>query len=246
MPTFAVILPAAGRSSRFHDQHYKKPFAPLENRAVWLHSAERFLNRKDVKQVIVVISPEDREEFMSKFGANVMILGVDVVEGGQERADSVQHALEKVMDECDYIAVHDAARPCIADEWIDRVFEAAVQTGAAILATPVVATLKRVGKDQTIEATVPRDQLWEAQTPQVFRRDVLTKAYARKGTSSATDEASLVEQSGHKVKVVQGSPMNIKITTKEDLRLASHLLKALPKPKMLGPSHPFADDDHWR
>jgi 2-C-methyl-D-erythritol 4-phosphate cytidylyltransferase len=246
MPTFSVILPAAGQSSRFHDQHYKKPFAPLENRAVWLHSAERFLNRKDVKQVIIVISPEDREEFMTRFGANVMILGVDVVDGGRQRADSVKNALERVSPECDYVAVHDAARPCLADEWIDKVFAAAEQTGAAILATPVVATLKRVGKDHAIEATVPRENLWEAQTPQVFRRDLLLKAYAKGGTSAATDEASLVEQLGHKVIVVPGSPINIKITTRDDLRLASHLLKALPKPKGLGQMHPFADDDTWR
>lgn len=246
MSTFAVILPAAGKSSRFRDQHYKKPFAPLENRAVWLHSAERFLNRKDVKQVIVVISPEDREEFFSKFGANVTILGVEVVEGGRERADSVRNALEKIGDDCQYVAVHDAARPCIADEWIDNVFEAAVQTGAAILATPVVSTLKRVGKDHAIEATVPREGLWEAQTPQVFRRDLLTKAYARPNASAATDEASLVEQLGHKVTVVPGSPINLKITTRDDLRLASFLLKALPKPKGLGPVHPFGDDDMWR
>lgn len=246
MSKFAVILPAAGKSSRFHDQHYKKPFAPLEQRAVWLHSAERFLNRKDVKQVIVVISPEDREEFMSKFGANVMILGVEVVDGGKERADSVERALARVTAECEYVAVHDAARPCIADEWIDRVFAAAEQTGAAILANPVVATLKRVGTDHIVQATVSRDQLWEAQTPQVFRRDLLMKAYAQRGTAAATDEASLVEQLGHPVKVVPGSPMNIKITTKDDLRLAGHLLKALPKPKGLGPVHPFADDDLWR
>lgn len=246
MSKFAVILPAAGQSSRFRDPHYKKPFAPLENRAVWLHSAERFLNRKDVQQVIVVISPEDRDEFMSKFGANVMILGVEVVDGGRERADSVQRALEKVNADCDFVAVHDAARPCIADEWIDNVFAAAEQSGAAILATPVTATLKRVAKDHTIEATVPRDHLWEAQTPQVFRRDLLLQAYARRGNAVATDEASLVEQLGHKVTVVPGSPINIKITTMDDLRLASHFLKALPKPKGLGPVHPFADDDMWR
>jgi hypothetical protein len=80
--TFAVILPAAGKSTRFRDQHYKKPFAPLDNRAVWLHSAEKFLNRDDVKQTIVVISPEDRESFFDKFGANVAILVVEVVDGG--------------------------------------------------------------------------------------------------------------------------------------------------------------------
>lgn len=246
MPTFAVILPAAGQSSRFRDAHYKKPFAPLENRAVWLHSAERFLNRKDVKQVIVVISPEDREEFFSKFGPNVAILGVEVVEGGQKRADSVQNALARVKPECQYIAVHDAARPCIADEWIDSVFEMATKTKAAILATPVVATLKRVGKDHKIEGTVPRDQLWEAQTPQVFERKLLLDAYANRGNTPATDEAFLVEKLGHSVTVVPGSPINIKITTRDDLRLASHLLKALPKPKLTGPAHPFADDDLWR
>lgn len=82
MSKFAVILPAAGRSSRFKDKHYKKPFAPLSGRAVWLHSAERFLNRKDVVQLILVISPEDREDFMFKFGSNVAILGIDVIDGG--------------------------------------------------------------------------------------------------------------------------------------------------------------------
>ncbi len=82
MAKFAVILPAAGRSSRFHDQHYKKPFVPLANKAVWLHAAEQFVNRPDVKQMIMVISPEDLEDFQMKFAANTTILGIDVVEGG--------------------------------------------------------------------------------------------------------------------------------------------------------------------
>ncbi len=245
MSNFAVILPAAGQSSRFHDKHYKKPFASLDNRAVWLHSAERFINRPDVKQVILVISPEDREDFFMRFGSNVAILGIDVVDGGKERADSVQNALARVKPDCQYIAVHDAARPCLADEWIDSVFEAAVKTDAAILATPVVATLKRVRQDHTIETTVPREQLWEAQTPQVFKRQLLMDAYAKRGSLPATDEAFLVEKLGHAVTVVLGSPINLKITTRDDLRLASHLLKALPKPKLSG-SHPFADDDMWR
>ena len=80
--TFSVILPAAGKSSRFHDKHYKKPYAILNQRAVWLHAAEKFLNRDDVKQVLMVVAPEDREDFLSKFGANVAILGIDVVDGG--------------------------------------------------------------------------------------------------------------------------------------------------------------------
>src|SRR6516225_4910142 len=85
---FAVILAAAGKSSRFKDKNYKKPFAPLANRAVWLHSAEKFLGRDDVKQLLLVISPEDREDFNFKFAANAAILGIDVIDGGAERADS--------------------------------------------------------------------------------------------------------------------------------------------------------------
>jgi 2-C-methyl-D-erythritol 4-phosphate cytidylyltransferase len=246
MPQFAVILPAAGRSARFHDKNYKKPFAPLANRAVWLHSAERFLARGDVKQVIVVISPEDRELFEFKFGANVAILGIKVVEGGEERADSIERALAHIKPDIDLVAVHDAARPCLADEWIERVFAAAEKTGAAMLAVPVTGTLKRVGAGNQIEETVSREGLWEAQTPQVFRREWLLEAYAKRGGFKATDDAQLLERAGRKVTVVQGSPINLKITTKEDLKLAEHALKALPKPTLDRPAHPFADDDMWR
>ena len=246
MPKFAVILPAAGRSTRFKDRHYKKPFVPLANRAVWIHAAERFLNREDVAQVILVISPEDREDFNDKFAANVQILGIQVVEGGAERADSVGKALARVKPEIEYVCVHDAARPLLASEWIDRVFEAAVRTGAAILAIPVAGTLKRVNANHLIEETVSRTGLWEAQTPQVFRRQILLDAYAKRGDFQATDEASLVERIGQEVTVVQGSPINLKITTQEDLRLAEQALKAMPKPKLSNSGHPFAGDDMWR
>ena len=246
MSSFAVILPAAGASSRFKDKNYKKPFAPLAERAVWLHSAERFLNRPDVKQLIVVISPDDREYFDFKFSSNVVILGIEVVEGGRERADSIERALARVKSDIDFIAVHDAARPCLAGEWIDKVFQAAERSGAAILASPVAATLKRVRADQTIEETVPRERLWAAQTPQVFRRQLLLDAYAKRGGFQATDDAQLVERLGERVTVVPGSSLNLKITTQEDLRLAEQVLKALPKPKLRGPGHPFAGDDMWR
>jgi len=244
--TFAVILPAAGQSRRFRDQYYKKPFAPLENRAVWLHAADKFLNRDDVKQMLIVISPEDREAFFSKFGANIAILGVEVVEGGVERSDSVANAIARVRDDIDFIAIHDAARPCIAETWIDDVFTAATKTGAAILGVPVTSTLKRVGQDHVIQETVARADIWEAQTPQVFRRQLLIDAYARRGREPATDDAQLVERLGHKVTVVAGSALNMKITTRDDLRLAAHALKALPKSKGLGQLHPFAEDDMWR
>jgi 2-C-methyl-D-erythritol 4-phosphate cytidylyltransferase len=247
--TFAVILPAAGKSSRFGDSFYKKPFAPLENRPVWMHAADKFVNRADVKQTLIVISAEDLEDFQEKFGGNCAMLGIEIVAGGTERSDSVQAALARVKPDIDFVAVHDAARPCLAEEWIDKVFEKAEQTGAALLAAPITATLKRVGSDKVISETVPRETLWEAQTPQVFRRQLLIDAYARRGNFVATDDAQLVERLPHPVSVVQCSAMNIKITSKDDLRLAGAILKALPKPKLLGgnaPAHPFADDHLWR
>ena len=244
--TYAVILPAAGSSSRFRDRHYKKPFAPLGDRAVWLHCAEKFINRDDVKQVILVVSADDREDFNAKFGANIAILGIDVVEGGAERWQSVKNALTQVKQDVDFVAVHDAARPCLANEWIDQVFQAAESTGAAILGIPVTATLKQVGSDRMIGETVPREGVWEAQTPQVFRRDLLIEAYAKQSDPPATDDAELVERLGHPVAVVLGSLINLKITTKEDLHLALLAMKALPKPKLTGPAHPFADDDMWK
>ena len=103
-----------------------------------------------------------------------------------------------------------------------------------------------VGANRTIQETAQRDNLWEAQTPQVFRRDLLLQAYAGADSAGATDDAELVQRLGHPVTVVQGSPINLKITTREDLRFAAHALKALPKPKLIGPAHPFADDQLWR
>jgi 2-C-methyl-D-erythritol 4-phosphate cytidylyltransferase len=246
MSSFAVILPAAGQSRRFHDKAYKKPFAPLGSRAVWLHSAEKFMNRTDVKQVIVCVSAEDREFFNMKFGANIAILGVEIVEGGAERTDTVQRALERVNSDIDFVTVHDAARPCIADPWIDAVFSAAERDGAAILAAPVNATLKRADQKKHITATVDRDSLWEAQTPQVFRRQLLIEAYAKRGTGPVTDDAQLIEKLGKPVTIVPCSQLNLKITTRDDLKLAEQVLKVLPKPKLDGFQNPFAGDDLWR
>lgn len=246
MPNVGVILVAAGKSSRFRDPHYKKPFAPLAGRAVWLHAAEKFLDRDDVKQLVVVIAPEDRERFLDTFGANLAFMGIDLVDGGDKRAGSVRNGLAKLSADIDLVAVHDAARPCLATKWIDEVFAAATQTGAAILANPVTATLKRVAENHTITDTVDRAGLWEAQTPQVFSRRLLADAFSANTADTATDEAQLIQATGHPVTVVTGSPLNLKITTQDDLRLAEQVLKVLPKPRLGGPSHPFADDDRWR
>ncbi len=245
MAKFSVILAAAGKSRRFKDKHYKKPFVNLAGRAVWLHSAEKFLNRDDCVQLILIIAVEDREQFDLKFSANTAILGIEVVEGGAERADSIENAIARVKPEADFIAVHDAARPCIVDEWITQIFEAAEKNGAAIPAIPVTGTLKSVGAGRQIEETVSRENVWLAQTPQVFRREMLLDAYAKREGFVATDDAQLVERLGEKVTIVPGSPLNLKITTQDDLRLAEQTLKVLPKPKLEGPAHPFADD-MWR
>ncbi len=246
MARFAVILPAAGSSTRFDHPYYKKPFAPLRDQAIWLHSANKFVNRSDVCQTIVVVAPEDEEEFLNKFEPNLAFLEVTVALGGRERADSVANALRQVTDEADYVAVHDAARPLVAEKAIDQVFQEAQRTGAAILATSVVGTLKRVTQGQLISETVPRHGLWEAQTPQVFQRSLLEQAYASRGKLTATDDAQLVEQLGHPVTIVEGSRLNFKITTQDDLRLAEVAFSLVPKPTPGGGLHPFDDDDHWR
>ena len=138
------------------------------------------------------------------------------------------------------------ARPCIADKWIEQLFEAAARTGAAILAAPVADTLKRVDGRKQITATVDRESLWTAQTPQVFRRELLIEAYAKRGKDAATDDAQLVERLGHAVTVVPCPAMNLKITTRDDLKLAEQVLKVLPKPKLEGFNHPFSADDLFR
>ena len=233
MSKFAVILPAAGKSSRFATQQSKKKvFVELKGRPVWVRTAELFVNREDVVQTIMVVAPDDIEWFKEKFRPNIAFMEIEFVAGGAERADSVMNALTRVRADVDYVAVHDAARPLIVKDWITRVFRAAEQHGAALLATPVTSTLKRVGNNEQIVETVPRSNLWAAQTPQVFRRQLLLDAYARRGNLHPTDEAQLVEHLGHPVHVVEGSPLNIKITTQDDFRMAEFLLDALAEGKI--------------
>ncbi len=243
MAKFAVILPAAGRSSRFAGTARKKVFAELQGRPVWLRSAEMFVNRDDVIQTLIVIAADDEEWFREKFRPNLAFLDIEIVIGGAERADSVAQALARVKPEADFVAVHDAARPLIAKEWIANVFQAAESHGAAILATPITSTVKRVVDQTRIQETVPRADLWAAQTPQVARRDWLLDAFAKRGAFQPTDEAQLLERARYPVHVVPGSPLNFKITAADDLKMASACLDLLPKEKLAGLLHPFADED---
>src|SRR5580698_107344 len=121
MGRFAVILPAAGRSTRFGDAKQKKIYAELDGRAVWLRAADAFLGHEDVEQVIVAISPDDRELFERRYGAEVAFREIIVVEGGAERHDTIARALDAVSPLCDFVAVHDAARPCLTLDRVDAV-----------------------------------------------------------------------------------------------------------------------------
>jgi 2-C-methyl-D-erythritol 4-phosphate cytidylyltransferase len=241
----AVIICAAGSSKRFvkEQQHNleaarKKQFADVAGRPAFLRSIEFFANRDNVKQIIMSIPAEDEEMFKISHGANLSFHGVKLCLGGAERFETVAKALELVKDDIDLVAVHDAVRCCLKEKWLDDVFKAAEQTGAAMLACPVVATLKKV-KDGQIIQTVDRAGLYEAQTPQVFKKDLLKKAYAnlnKLDKSKISDDSQLVEAMGQKVSIVETDFSNIKITNKSDIAIAEAIIKSRPKPKPQGPA----------
>jgi len=244
MGRFAVILPAAGRSSRFGDPKQKKIYAEIDGRAVWLRAVDPFLNNDDVAQIIIAIADEDQELFERRYRDSVAFLGIDVIIGGAERSDTVASALERVKPECDYVAVHDAARPCLTADQAAAVFRAAEAHGAALLATPVFDTIKKADADRRTTGTVPRDDLFLAQTPQVFRRDWLVEAYARRAShgKAATDDTQLVEAIGHSCAIVPGSAHNLKITTRDDLAMAKAVLDLRERDRPRTSAHPFADE----
>jgi len=226
MSKVSVIVPAAGASRRFGPGR-NKIYQQLAGRAVFLRSLDLFAGRSDVVQLQLVVAAAEREEMARRFGPALQRLGAEVAEGGATRPESVRNALGRVRGDAELVCVHDAVRPCVAAEWIDRVFAAAAETGAAILACPVRGTLKSVGDDAAVAETVPRAGLWEAQTPQVFAPDLLRRAYQRP-LEGVTDDAQLVEALGHPVRVVLGDPRNLKITTPGDVALAQAVLETLP------------------
>lgn len=233
MSAITAIIAAAGSSRRFQHPVDKKPFINLGSKAVWLHSAELLLKRPDVQQLIVVIAKEDQEDFMARFGPNIVVHDIEVVLGGAERIDSIANALEKVDASSDLVLLHDAARPCIDNEMVDAVVAAAMKTGAAIPAIPVSSTLKKSSDGKTVDMTVDRSHLYQAQTPQIFRRELIQNAFANRADEGnpPTDEAQLLEQQGTPVSIVPGSPLNIKLTHRSDLNFAKACLNAMPKPK---------------
>jgi 2-C-methyl-D-erythritol 4-phosphate cytidylyltransferase len=242
MKKVSVIVCAAGASARFGGDK-KKPFVELGGRSAFLRSIEAFSTRNDVEQILLSISPDDDELVRLKWGPTLGFYNVKLCHGGKERFETVANALDKIKADAELIAVHDAVRCCITEEWIDKVFEKAAATGAAILACPVNGTLKRA-KDGIIEQTIDRGNLWEAQTPQVFDAALLRKAYANLNNldaSAITDDAMLVEALGHPVSIVEADFTNLKITRKSDVPIAEAILNSRPKPKPQGPSGPYIE-----
>ena len=229
MPQFAVIIVAAGQSRRFGNSSGKKPFVSLCGKPVWLHSAEKFSARPDVTQLIIVVSPEDESEFRQVNEQVLEQLQATVVAGGSERIDSVANGLAAVSKQADFLAIHDGARPCVSTELIENTFEAVQTCECVIPALPVNSTVKR-SKDggKTVAQTVDRSQLFLAQTPQVFSRNVIYHLFEKLAGSSSpvplTDEAQLAEHFGVEVRLVSGCPQNLKLTTRIDLQVAETFL----------------------
>lgn len=221
----AVILPAAGNSTRFGGPT-KKPFLALNEKPIWLRSLQLFLSRPEIAQTLLVVAPDDLDDFKSHNGAQLAFLEVDLVAGGSERFESIANALAQLRDEIEFVAVHDAVRPLTGSKTIDAVLHAASEFGAAVPAVPVADTLKRVDDQMIITETPSREGLWLAQTPQIARRDWIDEAYRRRGelTEPITDDTQLLAAIGHPVRVVPGEVTNLKITTPEDLLLAEAIL----------------------
>lgn len=240
----AVIICAAGASSRFGEKT-KKVFTKVDNKIVFLRSIDLFSEHPDVKQIILAVAKEDIERVRINHGAFLDFNNVHLTEGGSERFETVQKAMKLLKNDIQYVAIHDAARCCAKTEWIDEVIKKAQKTKAAMLACPIVSTVKKV-IDGLIQGTVDRRGLYEAQTPQIFEIELLKKAYANIDNldkATLSDDSMLVEALGQKVSIVETDRSNLKITTKEDVAIAEGILKSREKPS-LGPIHPF-EEAQW-
>lgn len=221
----AAIIAAGGRGRRL-GAAVPKQLLRLAGRPILQWSVETFLASPQVERVVVVAPPDLVADPPAYLRAPRVVLAA----GGERRQDSVANGFDALPGETDIVLIHDAARPFVDQVTIERAMAAAAEHGAAIAAVPASDTIKMASATgssggRLIERTLPRDAIFLAQTPQAFRRDVLRDAIAlgRAGVE-ATDEASLAEQAGHRVQLVEGSRGNIKITTAEDLVIAEALV----------------------
>jgi len=224
----SAIIAAGGRGSRFGGTQPKQ-LQPLAGVPILKRTVDVFLNGYAFDEVVVAL-PSDLAANPPAYLDDVI-----VVEGGERRQDSVANAVRAVAPSSQVIVIHDAARPLVTPAVIERTIAAAIKHGAAIAALPARDTVKRGDASRVIRGTLPRDEIFLAQTPQAFRVGVLRDALAIASTATdATDEAMLAEAAGHHVHLVEGDPRNLKITTPDDLMLAEALAPREARPARTG------------
>lgn len=225
-----AIVPAAGLGVRMGTEQ-RKPLLELEGVPILTWTLRKLSTCARIQKMLVALRQEDWERVEAWLGQESFAERVELVEGGDYRQDSVAHCLARVPVNTDVVLIHDAVRPFVEIDHIEQVIAAAEEKGAAILALPVADTVKQIepeaGQRTHISATLPRERIVLAQTPQAFRYDVLKEAFARADADGfhGPDEAVLVERLGYEVAVVAGSERNIKITKPRDLELARFLLR---------------------
>jgi 2-C-methyl-D-erythritol 4-phosphate cytidylyltransferase len=226
IPSFWVVVPAAGSARRMGATAIPKQYLPLAGATVIEHSLRPFLARVECTGVVVVLSADDAHWRSLPISSDSRIT---LAVGGAERADSVQAglaALSPKVGASDWVLVHDAARPCLSDEDLLRLLATLHEDEVGgLLAATVVDTLKRADAEGRVIATVDRAALWHALTPQMFRFDILSRAFATR-TGAATDEAQAVEALALKPRLVQGAADNLKITVPTDLLRAERILSS--------------------
>lgn len=218
----AVVLPAAGAGRRMGG--VRKPLLELAGEPMLLHTVRPFLAHPAVRWVIVALAPDEAARPPAWLTA--LDPRIRVVAGGAERGDSVRNGLEAVPADADVVLIHDAARPLVSAAEVDGAIAAAARGVGAVVGVPVVDTLKLADEQGTVLETRRRDGLWHALTPQAFPRAMIVDAYQRAARDgvSGTDDAALVEHYGGKVVLVEGSRVNIKVTTPADLAFAEAVL----------------------
>ena len=225
----AAIVPAAGRGVRMNHS-LSKQYLPLGGKPIIARTLLALESFALIDKILVAVRKEEKEycqkEIIKKF--NITKAG-KLVEGGDRRQDSVYNALEAVEKSCNLVVIHDSVRPFITEDILIEAIAQANIHKASIVAVPVTDTVKQAKYHGFVEKTLPRENLWAVQTPQVFDYELILEAHkrAKKENFAGTDDASLVERIGHPVKVVEGALDNIKITTPEDLIMAEAILREL-------------------
>lgn len=219
-----VIILAAGSGKRMMADK-NKILLDLGDRPIIAHTIAKFYNHPRVRKIILAIREEDRVQIDSIIDAYGFEDIVRVI-GGAERQDSIYNCIELLSDDTHILLIHDGARPFVDEDTITRSILETIECGATCVGVPSKDTVKIVDQEGIILDTPDRSQVWCAQTPQCFRLDLIREAHikARQESFLGTDDASLVERYGHKVKMIMGSYMNNKITTPEDIRQARYIL----------------------